>query len=87
MTRSRKQWRYTLLAKAIAGRETLTQRKRGRRNHRRHGVEERSDEESSSSEEEEEEPTPSPKLKRKAKKAQRSAKEKAKAKANGERRF
>ena len=70
-----------LLAKIIAGRETLTPRKRGRRNRCHHFVEESLDEESSSSEEEEEEPTPSPKPKRKAKKTQRLAKEKAKAKA------
>ena len=51
-----------LLAKTIAGRETLTPRKRGRRNRRRHVVEESSDEESSSSKEEKEEPTPPSKL-------------------------
>ena len=79
-TRSWNQLRY-LLAKTIAGRKTLTPRKRGRRNRHRHVVEESSDEESSSSEEEEEEPTPPSKPKRKAKKTQRSAREKAKAKA------
>ena len=74
-----------LLAKSIAGRETLTPRKSSRRNCRRHVVEESSDDESASSEEEEEEPTPSPKPKQTAKKAQRATKEntKAKAKADG----
>ena len=70
-----------LLAKTIAGRETLTPRKRGRRNRHRHIVEESLDEESSSSEEEEEEPTSLPKSKQKAKKTQGLAREKAKSKA------
>ena len=68
-----------LPAKTIAGRETPTPRKHGRRNRCLHVVKESSDEESSSSEEEEEEPTPSTKPKRKAKKTQRSARDKAKA--------
>ena len=68
-----------LPAKTIAGRETPTPRKHGRRNRCLHVVKESSDEESSSSEEEEEEPTPLPKFKQKSKKTQRSTKEKVKA--------
>ena len=54
-----------LLAKSIAGRETLTPRKRGRKNRHRHVAEESSDDKSASSEEEEEEPTPPPKANQK----------------------
>ena len=73
---------FALLAKTVAGRETLTSRKSGRMNRRRHIVEESTDEQSSSSEEEEEKPTPSPKPKQQTKKMQRSTREKAKAKAS-----
>ena len=52
-----------LLAKTVAGRETLTPRKRGRRNRCRHIAKESSDRESSLSEEEKEEPTLPPKPK------------------------
>ena len=73
-----------LLAKSIAGRETLTPRKRGQKNRCRNVVDESSDDESASSGEEEEEPTPPPNIKRKAKKAQRATKEKSKVKAKAD---
>ena len=64
-----------LLAKTVAERNSLTPRKRDRKNRRRRVVEESSDEESSLSEEEE---APSPP--RKPKRSQRASKEKAMAK-------